>query len=68
MPATSDDYIHRIGRTGRVERKGDAVTFVTKADESRIRELEKLLKCPLERLALPGFDYGKPAAGRHSSR
>ena len=61
MPATNDDYIHRIGRTGRVERTGDAVTFVTEADERRVQELEKLLEGPLERLTLPGFDYGRAA-------
>jgi len=61
MPESTDDYIHRIGRTGRVEKNGDALTFVTKADAGKIRALEQLLNAPLERLTLQGFDYTKPA-------
>ena len=64
MPETTDTYIHRIGRTGRVDNSGDAMTFVTPADEGRVQELEKLLDGPLERLTLPGFDYGRPAPKR----
>jgi len=61
MPESTDDYIHRIGRTGRVEKNGDALTFVTNADAGKIRALEQLLDAPLERLTLQGFDYTKPA-------
>jgi superfamily II DNA/RNA helicase len=62
MPGTTDDYIHRIGRTGRVENNGDALTFVTHADEEKINDLERILDKPLERLILEGFDYTKPAS------
>ncbi len=61
MPESTDDYIHRIGRTGRVDKNGDALTFVTNADTAKIRALEQLLNAPLERLTLKGFDYTKPA-------
>jgi superfamily II DNA/RNA helicase len=61
MPGSTDDYIHRIGRTGRVEKSGDALTFVTRADEDKINDLERILDKPLERLTLEGFDYDKPA-------
>jgi ATP-dependent RNA helicase RhlE len=61
MPESTDDYIHRIGRTGRVNKNGDALTFVTSADANKISALEKLLDAPLERLTLQGFDYSKPA-------
>ncbi len=61
MPASTDDYIHRIGRTGRVDKNGDALTFVTNADAGKIRALEQLLDTPLERMTLQGFDYTKPA-------
>jgi ATP-dependent RNA helicase RhlE len=60
MPQSTDDYIHRIGRTGRVNKNGDAFTFVTKADADKIAALEKLLDAPLERLMLHGFDYNRP--------
>ncbi|MFC2020463.1 DEAD/DEAH box helicase [Chloroflexota bacterium] len=61
MPESTDDYIHRIGRTGRVEKNGEALTFVTNADAGKVRALEQLLDAPLERLTLQGFDYTRPA-------
>jgi len=61
MPDTADAYIHRIGRTGRAERTGDAFTLVTPDDDEMVRELEKIMgqKLPIETLA--GFDYTLPA-------
>jgi ATP-dependent RNA helicase RhlE len=64
MPESTDDYIHRIGRTGRVEKSGDAFTFVTSDDRAKIRALEQLLETPLKRLTLQGFNYTKPAPAR----
>ena len=61
MPESTDDYIHRIGRTGRVDKNGDALTFVTGADADKILALERILNAPLKRLTLKGFDYTKPA-------
>ena len=61
MPATADDYIHRIGRTGRAERSGDAFTLVTPDDRDMIRLLEKIIGNPLPRQTLDGFDYSAPA-------
>ncbi len=61
MPESTDDYIHRIGRTGRVDKNGKALTFVTNADAGKIQALEQLLDAPLERMTLQGFDYTKPA-------
>jgi ATP-dependent RNA helicase RhlE len=60
MPATTDDYIHRIGRTGRAERTGDALTLVTPEDRDMIRSLEKIIGTPLPRQTLEGFDYSAP--------
>jgi ATP-dependent RNA helicase RhlE len=64
MPATADDYIHRIGRTGRAERSGDAFTLVTPDDRDMIRALEKIIGDPLPRRILDGFDYNAPAPER----
>jgi ATP-dependent RNA helicase RhlE len=61
MPESTDNYIHRIGRTGRVNKNGDALTFVTSADADKVSALERLIDAPLERLTLQGFDYTKPA-------
>jgi ATP-dependent RNA helicase RhlE len=66
MPESTDDYIHRIGRTGRVDKNGDALTFVTNADASKIRALEQLLESPLERLTLQDFDYTRPAPDKEA--
>ncbi|MFH1647815.1 MAG: DEAD/DEAH box helicase [Chloroflexota bacterium] len=68
MPASTDDYIHRIGRTGRVNKSGDALTLVTSADADKIRALEQILSAPLERRTLPDFDYTKAAPEGESSR
>jgi ATP-dependent RNA helicase RhlE len=62
MPASTDAYTHRIGRTGRVEKNGDALTFVTGADTAMVRALELILQAKLERRKLKGFDYAAPAA------
>ncbi len=68
MPGSTDDYIHRIGRTGRVEKNGDALTFVTNADADKISALERILNAPLERLTLEGFDYNRPAPAPVSAK
>jgi superfamily II DNA/RNA helicase len=61
MPDTTDAYTHRIGRTGRAEKTGDAFSLVTHEDEDMIRSIENLLGAKLERRRLNGFDYQKPA-------
>jgi ATP-dependent RNA helicase RhlE len=57
MPDDTDSYIHRIGRTGRVDQAGQAITFVTGKDETTVRNLEHLLNTKLERCILPDFEY-----------
>jgi superfamily II DNA/RNA helicase len=49
-PWHPDDYVHRIGRTGRAGAKGKAYTFVTKADEEAIENIEKLMGLKIERM------------------
>ena len=61
MPDTVDAYTHRIGRTGRVHRTGEAFTLTTQADESMVREIERLLGERIERRRVQDFDYGGPA-------
>ena len=65
MPDTADAYIHRIGRTGRAQRTGDAFTLVTDEDKDMIRQLERIMRAPLERITLADFDYSPPAPPRH---
>ena len=65
MPDTADAYIHRIGRTGRAQRTGDAFTLVTDEDKDMIRTLERIMGQPLKRETLADFDYSPPAPPRH---
>ena len=60
VPDTEDAYTHRIGRTGRAEREGDAVTFVTREDADMIRRIERRLAAPSPREQLEGFAYDAP--------
>ena len=60
MPSTADDYIHRIGRTGRAERNGDALTLVTADDCATVLDIERALGEPLAVRETEGFTYGAP--------
>ena len=60
VPEEPEIYVHRIGRTGRVEAEGDAITLVTPDDEPLIHRIEYLLGREIERRRLPGFDYDVP--------
>jgi len=67
MPDTADAYIHRIGRTGRAQRTGDAFTLVTPEDNDMIRTLERIMGAPIKRETLDGFDYTLPAPPKTDS-
>ncbi len=64
MPNTADAYTHRIGRTGRAAKTGDAFTFITREDEDMVRAIERVLGKKVERRTLKDFDYNKPAPAR----
>jgi ATP-dependent RNA helicase RhlE len=66
IPDTTDAYTHRIGRTGRALRSGDAFTLVTEEDTILVRDIEKVLGTPIERRTLSGFDYKAPAPKRET--
>jgi ATP-dependent RNA helicase RhlE len=57
MPDTVDAYTHRIGRTGRIGRSGEAFTFAIRGDSMMVRQIEKTLGTRLERRRLPDFEY-----------
>ncbi len=59
VPSTPETYTHRIGRTGRAERTGEAHTFVTGEDVSMVRAIERLMREPLTRKKIEGFDYNE---------
>ena len=61
VPDEAENYIHRIGRTARVQAEGVAWTLVTPDDEPLLHGIEYLLGEGIERAVLPGFDYDVPA-------
>ena len=64
IPDTTDAYTHRIGRTGRAAKTGDAFTFVTREDEDTVRSIERVLGEKIERRTVKDFDYKKTAPAR----
>jgi ATP-dependent RNA helicase RhlE len=53
VPLIYEDYVHRIGRTGRANQEGNAITFVTIADEYHIAKIEKIIRMTVARVSLP---------------
>lgn len=53
VPLIYEDYVHRIGRTGRANHIGKAVTFMTIADEYHIRKIERIIRKEIPKLGLP---------------
>jgi ATP-dependent RNA helicase RhlE len=62
VPASPDDYVHRVGRTARAEATGTAFTLVSPEEEGDLRDIERVIGRRLPRITVPGFDY----AARHA--
>ena len=61
VPEAPEDYVHRIGRTGRAGNKGQAITFFTLAEEHSLRAIEKLMGQQVERVVRPDMAGETPA-------
>jgi ATP-dependent RNA helicase RhlE len=61
VPSSSDDYIHRGGRTARAGAVGEVITFVAPAEEDGLRDIERAIGATLPRVFLPNFDHGTHA-------
>jgi ATP-dependent RNA helicase RhlE len=57
VPAVAEDYIHRIGRTGRACATGDAITFVSGDERKQFRDIERFIGRTFEPKTCDGFDY-----------
>jgi superfamily II DNA/RNA helicase len=70
VPMHAEDYVHRIGRTGRAHRLGRAITFVTPLDARRLASIERLLGEPVRPEPLAGFSESRsaPAEGGGAGR
>jgi ATP-dependent RNA helicase RhlE len=64
VPRVPEDYIHRVGRTARAEKLGDALTFVSPEEEGDWRSIERAVGTRIARITLPGFDYTARATER----
>ena len=64
FPMHSEDYVHRIGRTGRAHAIGDAISFVTPEDQGPLRSLERFIGRGIVRKKAEGFDYNQAAPPR----
>ena len=62
VPHTPEDYVHRIGRTGRVEAVGDAFTLMSPEEQKDVTAIERFLGRAIPRVQVPDFDYKRAAA------
>jgi superfamily II DNA/RNA helicase len=73
VPHHAEDYVHRIGRTGRAGKEGRAYTIATPEDRLAVETVEKLIAAPIPRVEIPGLDVvewaeGDGRRGRHRGR
>ena len=64
IPNIAEDYVHRIGRTGRAGMEGEAISLVSHDERAFMRDIERLIKRDLERVVVPGFEAAAHAAPR----
>src|SRR5437764_9470357 len=63
VPQQAEDYVHRIGRTGRAAKEGDAFTFMSPDEIAMVKSIQRVIGQPIPRVAVPGYDFGTGAAG-----
>ena len=56
LPDVPEDYVHRIGRTGRAGSSGEAISLVSSEERSLLRDIQRLLRCELPSAIVPGFE------------
>ncbi|NQZ30123.1 MAG: DEAD/DEAH box helicase [Oceanospirillaceae bacterium] len=56
LPYLAEDYVHRIGRTGRAGNKGYAISFVSREEERSLNNIERLIGNKVKRIHMPGYD------------
>ena len=58
VPTQAEDYVHRIGRTGRAAKEGDAFTFMDSGEIAMVRSIERVIGQEIPRISVPGYDFG----------
>jgi len=61
VPQQPEDYVHRIGRTGRAATTGDAFTFMDADEIGMVRTIERVIGQKIPRISVPGYDFGTVA-------
>jgi ATP-dependent RNA helicase RhlE len=61
VPQQPEDYVHRIGRTGRAAATGDAYTFMAPDEIAMVRTIERTIGQQIPRISVPGYDFGTTA-------
>ena len=64
LPNVPEDYVHRIGRTGRAGMEGEAISLVCHDERAQLKDIEKLIKRSLERVVIEGFEQSAVAKPR----
>ena len=65
LPFAAEDYVHRIGRTGRAGLEGRAISFVSPQDDEMLSEIETLIGQTLPVFVMPGYEEGAPLPARY---
>ncbi len=58
LPYLAEDYVHRIGRTGRAGNTGQAISFVSREEERSLNNIERIIGEPIKRIKVPGYSVG----------
>ncbi len=65
LPNVPEDYVHRIGRTGRAGATGEAISLVSREEESLLRDIERLIKRPIARITVPNYQPSNAPGAAH---
>ena len=68
LPMVAEDYVHRIGRTGRAGAEGLAISLVSREEEGLLRDIRRMLKQDIAVEAVPGFEPMQPLRLDDSAR
>lgn len=68
LPKVAEDYVHRIGRTGRAGALGTAISFASSDDIRQLKQIERYIGQPIERWSVPGFEAKNPMRSESTKR
>ena len=68
LPFLAEDYVHRIGRTGRAGKSGTAISLVSPKDEQFLDNIEALIERKFERIVVPGYELDRPLPAHYDAK